>query len=134
MQNAAHLLSPHVLAVDDDPAVRQLVSEYLAENELRVTAVARSLSGFGSGPRRGELPCQARRQRGVWRGHTTSWQRRLARQITSALRVGPAKGLSRRKQSLAVPPGTAAFCARALRPWPSPGTNSPQDCLCPGSA
>ena len=24
--------------------------------------------------------------------------------------------------------------ARAGRPWPSPGTNSPQDCLCPGSA
>ena len=28
----------------------------------------------------------------------------------------------------------AALCARAGRPWPSPGTNSPQDCLCPGSA
>ncbi len=24
--------------------------------------------------------------------------------------------------------------ARARRPWPSPGTNSPQDCLCLGSA
>jgi DNA-binding response OmpR family regulator len=31
---------PHVLALDDDPSVRQLVSDYLAENELRVTAVA----------------------------------------------------------------------------------------------
>ena len=32
--------SAHVLAVDDDPAVRQLVSDYLTENDLRVTAVA----------------------------------------------------------------------------------------------
>jgi two-component system, OmpR family, response regulator len=36
----APTLSPHVLAVDDDPAIRQLVLAYLAENELRVTAVA----------------------------------------------------------------------------------------------
>jgi DNA-binding response OmpR family regulator len=31
---------PHILAVDDDPAVRELVGEYLAQHELRVTAVA----------------------------------------------------------------------------------------------
>ncbi|MGA0612946.1 response regulator [Caldimonas sp. KR1-144] len=31
---------PHVLAVDDDPAVRELVADYLRGNELRVTAVA----------------------------------------------------------------------------------------------
>src|SRR4029434_4373317 len=31
---------PHVLALDDDPAVRQMVADYLSENELRVTAVA----------------------------------------------------------------------------------------------
>ncbi|MEJ8847575.1 response regulator [Variovorax rhizosphaerae] len=31
---------PHVLALDDDPAVRELIAEYLADNELRVTAVA----------------------------------------------------------------------------------------------
>jgi DNA-binding response OmpR family regulator len=30
---------PHVVAVDDDPAIRQLVAEYLGENEMRVTAV-----------------------------------------------------------------------------------------------
>jgi two-component system OmpR family response regulator len=30
----------HVVAVDDDPAVRELVSEYLSQHELRVTAVA----------------------------------------------------------------------------------------------
>jgi DNA-binding response OmpR family regulator len=33
-------LPPHVLAVDDDPAIRQLVHDYLSENELRVTTVA----------------------------------------------------------------------------------------------
>ena len=30
----------HVLALDDDPAVRQLVAEYLSQNDLRVTTVA----------------------------------------------------------------------------------------------
>jgi DNA-binding response OmpR family regulator len=30
---------PHVLAVDDDPDLRKLVAQYLADNELRVTAV-----------------------------------------------------------------------------------------------
>lgn len=30
----------HVLVVDDDPAVRQLLQDYLADNDLRVTAVA----------------------------------------------------------------------------------------------
>lgn len=32
--------SSHILVVDDDPALRALLSEYLGENELRVTAVA----------------------------------------------------------------------------------------------
>jgi DNA-binding response OmpR family regulator len=31
---------PHILVVDDDPALRELLQGYLAENELRVTAVA----------------------------------------------------------------------------------------------
>jgi DNA-binding response OmpR family regulator len=31
---------PHVLAVDDDPTIRQLIGDYLAQNEFRVTAVA----------------------------------------------------------------------------------------------
>src|SRR5258708_21486650 len=31
---------PHVLAVDDDPLVRDLISDYLKQNELRVTTVA----------------------------------------------------------------------------------------------
>jgi len=31
---------PHVLALDDDPAVRSLVADYLGENDIRVTAVA----------------------------------------------------------------------------------------------
>ena len=33
-------LPPHVLAVDDDPAMRGLIADYLRENGLRVTAVA----------------------------------------------------------------------------------------------
>jgi two-component system, OmpR family, response regulator len=32
--------APHVLAIDDDPAMRELIAEYLGENEFRVTAVA----------------------------------------------------------------------------------------------
>jgi len=31
---------PHILVVDDDPSMRELMAEYLAENDLRVTAVA----------------------------------------------------------------------------------------------
>jgi DNA-binding response OmpR family regulator len=38
MTSAAQQL--HILVVDDDPAMRQLVSGYLQENALRVTAVA----------------------------------------------------------------------------------------------
>ena len=34
------ILLPHVLTLDDDPAIRQLVTDYLSANELRVTAVA----------------------------------------------------------------------------------------------
>src|SRR6266850_7199638 len=30
----------HVLAVDDDPSVRQMIVDYLGDNEIRVTAVA----------------------------------------------------------------------------------------------
>jgi DNA-binding response OmpR family regulator len=32
--------APHVVALDDDPAIRELIFEYLSENDLRVTAVA----------------------------------------------------------------------------------------------
>ncbi len=32
--------APHVLVVDDDPALRSLLVDYLGENDLRVTAVA----------------------------------------------------------------------------------------------
>jgi DNA-binding response OmpR family regulator len=39
MQTATSL-PPHVLALDDDPSIRALVSDYLTENELRVTTVA----------------------------------------------------------------------------------------------
>src|SRR5947199_6309231 len=33
---------PHVLVVDDDPTIRELVSDYLGKNELRVSAAADS--------------------------------------------------------------------------------------------
>ncbi len=33
-------IAPHVLAVDDDPAMRELIAEYLGGNDLRVTTVA----------------------------------------------------------------------------------------------
>src|SRR5947209_18159307 len=37
---ATTTLPPHVLAIDDDPAMRELIAGYLGENDLRVTAVA----------------------------------------------------------------------------------------------
>jgi two-component system OmpR family response regulator len=39
MSSPHPLHAPHVLVVDDDPAVRDLLREYLADNEMRVTAV-----------------------------------------------------------------------------------------------
>jgi two-component system, OmpR family, response regulator len=39
-QFSSHDALPHVLVVDDDPTIRELVSDYLVKNELRVTAVA----------------------------------------------------------------------------------------------
>ncbi|MDB5847558.1 MAG: DNA-binding response regulator [Rhodoferax sp.] len=33
-------MKPHILVVDDDPAMRELLTEYLGDNDLRVTAVA----------------------------------------------------------------------------------------------
>src|SRR6202165_1731051 len=39
-QAPAHAALPHVLVVDDDPTIRELVCDYLGKNELRVSAVA----------------------------------------------------------------------------------------------
>ena len=39
VQAATATARPHVLVVDDDPTIRELVSDYLGKNELRVTAV-----------------------------------------------------------------------------------------------
>ncbi len=39
-QAPQHAAQPHVLVVDDDPAIRELVTDYLSGNELRVSAVA----------------------------------------------------------------------------------------------
>ena len=33
-------LAPHVLALDDDAAIRDLIADYLGANDLRVTTVA----------------------------------------------------------------------------------------------
>src|SRR5919197_2274137 len=38
-QPATVTTRPHVLVVDDDPTIRELVADYLGKNELRVTAV-----------------------------------------------------------------------------------------------
>ncbi len=38
-QPAAPAAVPHVLVVDDDPTIRELVADYLGKNDLRVTAV-----------------------------------------------------------------------------------------------
>src|ERR1700687_3046895 len=40
MMTATTTLPPHVLAIDDDPAMRELIADYLGENDLRVTTVA----------------------------------------------------------------------------------------------
>jgi DNA-binding response OmpR family regulator len=40
MDTRDSIARPHVLVVDDDPAMRQLAADYFAENDLRVTAVA----------------------------------------------------------------------------------------------
>jgi two-component system OmpR family response regulator len=40
MEENQDTLTAHVLAVDDDPSVRKVISNYLADNDIRVTAVA----------------------------------------------------------------------------------------------
>src|SRR3984893_15864949 len=40
--------APHVLVVDDDLAVRQLVSEYLAQNDFRVSEAASGAELMGA--------------------------------------------------------------------------------------
>src|SRR6195256_2974880 len=39
-QSTQQAALPHVLAVDDDPTIRELMADYLGQNEFRVTAVA----------------------------------------------------------------------------------------------
>ena len=40
VENPDTALNAHILAVDDDPSVRKMISDYLADNELRVTVLA----------------------------------------------------------------------------------------------
>ena len=41
-------IQPHILVVDDDPQIRDLLKEYLAQNELRVsvTSTGREMSAI----------------------------------------------------------------------------------------
>ena len=36
---AAQMAPVHVLAVDDDPSVRQMITDYLGDHDMRVTAL-----------------------------------------------------------------------------------------------
>ena len=36
----AETIQPHILVVDDDPQIRELLDEYLTENALRVSVVS----------------------------------------------------------------------------------------------
>ena len=43
MQPENHMpetIQPHILVVDDDPQIRDLLNEYLAQNELRVSVTS----------------------------------------------------------------------------------------------
>jgi len=40
LPGAAEVTSAHVLTVDDDPSVRQMIVDYLGDNDIRVTALA----------------------------------------------------------------------------------------------
>src|SRR5256886_9471240 len=40
MEEREPAISGHILAVDDDPSVRQMIAHYLGDNEMRVTAIA----------------------------------------------------------------------------------------------
>ena len=37
---------PHVLLVDDDPDIRAVLQDYLAKNDMRVTALASGYAGI----------------------------------------------------------------------------------------
>src|SRR5712672_251496 len=34
------MIPPHIVAIDDDPSMRQVIADYLADNDLRVTTLA----------------------------------------------------------------------------------------------
>jgi two-component system OmpR family response regulator len=40
MEERLEVLTAHILAVDDDPSVRKVISNYLGDNDIRVTALA----------------------------------------------------------------------------------------------
>jgi DNA-binding NtrC family response regulator len=37
---ASQVSTAHILAIDDDPSVRQMIVDYLSDNEMRVSALA----------------------------------------------------------------------------------------------
>ena len=61
---------PHVLAVDDDPMIRELMVDYLGQNGFRVTAVAdgqamQAVLADGSGRSRSSSISSCRREDGM---------------------------------------------------------------------
>ena len=91
----------------------------------------RSLSGLGSGLRRGEFRCQPRRRRGVGLRPTTSRQRRMTSKIAPALRVEAGNGLIRRCECAPCRQAWLCFAPR-LSPLPASTQARPQARQAPG--
>ena len=54
--------TPHILVIDDDPDIRELVAEYLRKNDMRVSAGASGREMFEIVRPGGDRPCPARPQ------------------------------------------------------------------------
>src|SRR5205823_3637919 len=79
VQAATATPRPHVLVVDDDPTTRELVSDYLGKNELRVTAV-----GDGTAMRRRRAEVRQGKPDGIRAFRFDGWELNLnLRRLTS---------------------------------------------------
>ena len=47
-------IQPHILVIDDDPQIRTLLQEYLAENGLRVSVASTGQRDVADSRRRGD--------------------------------------------------------------------------------